>query len=121
MPRKKSSNPKCTVRGCKCEWIMVSKNRHQYCRKHMNEANALYNTYKGINAEAIITFADDKLEQSIILREKYARDYLDYEDKGAHLRYINVLKKVLSNELTERKEMYNKLMTEKFVEFAPVV
>ena len=87
----------------------------------MNEANTLYKTYKEINAEAIITFADDKLKQSILLREKYARDYLDYEDKGAHLRYINILKEVLSKELTERKEVYNKLMTEKFVEFEPVV
>lgn len=126
MPKRRRSvipnNARCTVRGCMCEWIMVSKNRHYYCHKHMNEANALYTTYKAINAEAIVTFEDDKLEQTILLREKYAREYLDYEDKGAHLKYINILKEVLSLDVCfeERKSRYNKLMSEYFTDFEPL-
>lgn len=86
----------------------------------MDEANALYVTYKTINAEALITFDDDKLEQSILLREKYSREYLDYVDKGAHLRYINILKNVMSTDKEFRKNTYNKLMSEQFTEFEPL-
>ncbi len=124
MPKKRrqtiSNNAKCTVIGCVCEWIMVSRNRHYYCKKHMDEANALYLTYKTINAEALITFDDDKLEQSILLREKYAREYLDYIDNGAHLRYINILKYVVSIDKYFRKNTYNNLMSEQFTEFEPL-
>jgi hypothetical protein len=125
MPKKRRqtipNNAKCTVIGCTCEWIMMSKNRHYYCKKHMDEANALYLTYKTINAEALIAFDDDKLEQSILLREKYAREYLDYVDKGAHLRYINVLKDVLLTDKEFRKDTYNKLMSEQFADFEAII
>lgn len=127
MPRRRTlvvpANVKCTVIGCTCEWIMVSKNRHYYCHKHMVEANTLYKTYKAINADAIITFDDDKLSQTITLREKYAREYLDYEDKGSHLKYVNILKEVLleNRGKEQRKEIYNKLMTKQFADFQPVV
>ena len=88
MPRRGSPHARCTVVGCRCEWIVVSKNRHQYCYEHMTEANALYNEYKAINAVALATFEDAALHQSIRLREEYARKFLDYEDTGAHWAYI---------------------------------
>jgi len=94
MPRRGSSDARCTVAGCRCEWIEVSKNRHLYCREHMLQANALYAEYKAVNATALATFADDALDQCIRLREEYARRFLDYEDMGAHRAYIGILKRV---------------------------
>jgi len=94
MPRRGSSDARCTVAGCRCEWIEVSKNRHLYCREHMLQANALYAEYKAANAAALATFADDALDQCIRLREEYARRFLDYEDMGAHRAYIGILKRV---------------------------
>lgn len=94
MPRRGSSDARCTVAGCRCEWIEVSKNRHLYCREHMLQANALYAEYKAVNATALATFADDALDQCIRLREEYARKFLDYEDTGAHRAYIGILKRV---------------------------
>ena len=94
MPRRGSSNVRCTVAGCTCEWIMVSKNRHLYCHEHMLQANALYAEYKAVNAVAVATFADDALDQAIALREEYARRFLDYEDTGAHRAYIGILRRV---------------------------
>ena len=94
MPRRGSSNVRCTVAGCRCEWVEVSKNRHLYCREHMLQANALYAEYKAANALALATFADDALDQAIALREEYARRFLDYEDMGAHRAYIGILRRV---------------------------
>jgi hypothetical protein len=56
----------------------------------MNQANALYKTYKEVCAKAIETFQDEPLDRGIELRQEYARKFLDYEDTGAHiLRYFN--------------------------------
>lgn len=96
MPRRGSSDARCTVAGCSCEWIVVSKNRHMYCNDHMLQANALYAEYKAANAVAVATFADDALDQTIALREQYARRFLDYEDTGAHRAYIGILRRVRS-------------------------
>jgi len=112
MPRRGSSDARCTVKGCDCEWIVVSKNRHQYCNDHMMEANELYATYKTVNAEAVTTFDNDALDKSIRLREEYARKFLDYEDTGAHSAYIRILKRVRSVEWNRRRMAYNRLMTE---------
>ena len=125
MPRRGSSDARCTVAGCRCEWIEVSKNRHLYCREHMLQANALYAEYKAVNATALATFADDALDQCIRLREEYARKFLDYEDTGAHRAYIGILKRVrlvasiaanaASNAASNaacRRAAYNRWMTE---------
>lgn len=96
MPRRGSSDARCTVAGCSCEWIVVSKNRHMYCNDHMLQANALYAQYKAANAVALATFADDALDQAIALRQEYARRFLDYEDTGAHRAYIGILQRVRS-------------------------
>ena len=112
MPRRGSSDARCTVKGCDCEWIVVSKNRHQYCNDHMTEANELYATYKTVNAEAVITFDNDALDKSIRLREEYAHKFLDYEDTGAHSAYIRILKRVRTIEWNRRRMAYNRLMTE---------
>lgn len=109
MPRRGSSNARCTVAGCSCEWIMVSKNRHLYCNDHMLQANALYTEYKAANALAVATFADDVLDKVIALREEYARKFLDYEDIGAHRAYINILKRVRALH-TNRRTAYNRWM-----------
>jgi len=111
MPRRGSPHARCTVVGCRCEWIVVSKNRHQYCHEHMTEANALYNENKAINAVALATFEDAALHQSIRLREEYARKFLDYEDTGAHWAYICILKRVATHELTRRRALYNHMMS----------
>ena len=111
MPRQRSPNIRCTVAGCACEWVVVSKNRHLYCDDHMTQANALYNEYKAINAVAVATFADDALDQSIRLREEYARKFLDYEDTGAHRAYIGILKRVRALD-GDRRAAYNRWMTE---------
>jgi hypothetical protein len=112
MPRRGSSDARCTVAGCRCEWIEVSKNRHLYCREHMLQANALYAEYKAANAAALATFADDALDQCIRLREEYARRFLDYEDTGAHQAYIGILKRVRSTCAACRRAAYNRWMTE---------
>lgn len=96
MPRRGSSDARCTVAGCSCEWIVVSKNRHLYCNDHMLQANALYAQYKAANAVALDTFADDALDKAIALRQEYARRFLDYEDTGAHSAYIGILQRVRS-------------------------
>ena len=96
MPRRGSSDARCTVAGCSCEWIVVSKNRHMYCNDHMLQANALYAQYKAANAVALATFSDDALDQAIALRQEYARRFLDYEDTGAHSAYIGILQRVRS-------------------------
>lgn len=96
MPRRGSSDARCTVAGCSCEWIVVSKNRHMYCNDHMLQANALYAQYKAANAVALDTFADDALDKAIALRQEYARRFLDYEDTGAHSAYIAILQRVRS-------------------------
>ena len=113
MPRRGSSHARCTVIGCRCEWIVVSKNRHQYCNDHMLQANALYAEYKAVNAVAVATFADDALDQAIALREEYARKFLDYEDTGAHRAYIGILRRVRSIAVVyRRRAAYNRWMTE---------
>ena len=112
MPRRGSSNAKCTAAGCSCEWIVVSKNRHMYCNDHMLQANALYAEYKAANAVALATFADDALDQTIALREQYARKFLDYEDMGAHRAYIGILRRVRSIYGAYRRTAYNRWMTE---------
>jgi len=114
MPRRRSPDIRCTVVGCGCEWVVVSKNRHLYCDHHMQQANALYNEYKAINAVAVATFADDALDQSIRLREEYARKFLDYEDTGAHQAYISILRRVraLGGGGRNRRAAYNRWMTE---------
>jgi hypothetical protein len=117
MPRRGSSNAKCTAAGCSCEWIVVSKNRHMYCNDHMLQANALYAEYKAANAVALATFADDALDQTIALREQYARKFLDYEDTGAHRAYIGILRRVRSIAVASiayacRRTAYNRWMTE---------
>ena len=99
MPRRGSSDARCTVAGCSCEWIVVSKNRHMYCSDHMLQANALYAKYKAANAVALDTFADDALDQAIALRQEYARRFLDYEDTGAHRAYIGILQRVRALDL----------------------
>lgn len=109
MPRRGSSNARCTAAGCSCEWIMVSKNRHLYCNDHMLQANALYAEYKAANALAVATFADDALDKVIALREEYARKFLDYEDMGAHRAYINILKRVRALH-NNRRTAYNRWM-----------
>jgi len=111
MPRRGSPHARCTVVGCRCEWIVVSKNRHQYCHEHMTEANALYNDYKAVNAVALATFEDAALDRSIRLREEYARKFLDYEDTGAHSAYIGILKRVLTTANAGRRALYNRLMS----------
>lgn len=127
MPRRGSPHARCTVVGCRCEWIVVSKNRHQYCHEHMTEANALHSEYKAINAVAVATFEDAALDHSIRLREEYARKFLDYEDTGAHRAYIGILKRVLAVNAKacrrvafRRRALYNHLMTnsEYFSDFA---
>ena len=119
MPRRGSPHARCTVVGCRCEWIVVSKNRHQYCHEHMTEANALYSEYKAVNAVALTTFEDAALDRSIRLREEYARKFLDYEDTGAHRAYIGILKRVLAahahakdccQRVAFRRALYNRLM-----------
>jgi len=87
----------------------------------MTQANALYNEYKAINAVAVATFADDALDQSIRLREEYARKFLDYEDTGAHRAYIGILKRVRALD-GDRRAAYNRWMTESvyFSNFAKV-
>ena len=112
MPRRGSSDARCTVAGCSCEWIVVSKNRHMYCNDHMLQANALYAEYKAANAVALATFADDALDQTIALREQYARKFLDYEDMGAHRAYIGILRRVRSIYGAYRRTAYNRWMTE---------
>jgi hypothetical protein len=114
MPRRGSSDARCTVAGCSCEWIVVSKNRHMYCNDHMLQANALYAEYKAANAVALATFADDALDQTIALREQYARKFLDYEDMGAHRAYIGILRRVRSiyGAYACRRTAYNRWMTE---------
>jgi len=112
MPRRRSPDIRCTVAGCACEWVVVSKNRHLYCDDHMTQANALYNEYKAANAVALATFADDALDQSIRLREEYARKFLDYEDTGAHRAYIGILQRVRALPLNRRCAAYNRWMTE---------
>ena len=112
MPRRGSSKARCTVVGCCCEWIVVSKNRHQYCHEHMLQANDLYNEYKAINALALATFEDDALDQSIRLREEYARKFLDYEDTGAHRAYIGILKCVRTVKQGVRSAAYNRFMAD---------
>ena len=123
MPRRGSPHARCTVVGCRCEWIVVSKNRHQYCHEHMLQANALYNEYKAVNAVAVATFEDAALDKSIRLREEYARKFLDYEDTGAHRAYIGILKRVACCRVTCRRALYNRLMTncEYFSDFVCVV
>ena len=113
MPRRGSPHARCTVVGCRCEWIVVSKNRHLYCHEHMTEANALYSEYKAANAVALATFEDAALDRSIRLREEYARKFLDYEDTGAHSAYIGILKRVLTtaNAGHRRRALYNRLMS----------
>ena len=121
MPRRGSPHARCTVIGCRCEWIVVSKNRHQYCHEHMTEANALYSEYKATNAVALATFEDAALDRSIRLREEYARTFLDYEDTGAHRAYIGILKRVLAahahakaccrQRVAVRRALYNRLMS----------
>jgi len=111
MPRRRSPNIRCTVPGCGCEWIVVSRNRHLYCNDHMLQANALYNEYKAINAVALETFADDALDQSVRLREEYARKFLDYDDAGAHRAYIVILKRVRALK-GNRRDAYNRWMSE---------
>ena len=79
----------------------------------MTQANALYNEYKAINAVAVATFADDALDQSIRLRQEYARKFLDYEDNGAHRAYIGILTRVRAlDDNRRRRGAYNRLMTE---------
>jgi len=78
----------------------------------MQQANALYNEYKAINAIALETFSDDALDQSIRLREEYARKFLDYEDTGAHQAYISILKRVRALGSRSRRAAYNRWMTE---------
>ncbi len=114
MPRRGSPDAKCTVVGCECEWIMVSKNRHLYCEEHMNQANALYKTYKEVCAQAIETFQDEPLDRGIELRQEYARKFLDYEDTGAHSAYITILQRVraLDSNPGLRRRMYNRWMTQ---------
>jgi len=113
MPRRGSPAARCTVIGCRCEWIVVSKNRHMYCNEHMLQANTLYAEYKAVNAVAVATFADDALDQSIRLREEYARKFLDYEDTGAHRAYIGILRRVRSIiAVVYRRTAYNRWMTE---------
>ena len=112
MPRRGSSHVRCTVAGCACEWIVVSKNRHMYCNDHLLQANALYAEYKAVNAVAVATFADDALDQAIALREEYARKFLDYEDTGAHRAYIGILRRVRSTAAAYRRTAYNRWMTE---------
>jgi len=111
MPRRTSPDIRCTVPECSCEWVVVSKNRHMYCSEHMQQANALYNEYKAANAVALETFADDALDQSIHLREEYARRFLDYVDTGAHQAYISILKRVRALG-SGRRAAYNRWMTE---------
>ncbi len=114
MPRRGSPHARCTVVGCRCEWIVVSKNRHLYCHEHMTEANALYSEYKAANAVALATFEDAALDRSIRLREEYARKFLDYEDTGAHSAYIGILKRVLTTANAgghRRRALYNRLMS----------
>ena len=113
MPRRGSPHARCTVVGCRCEWIVVSKNRHLYCHEHMTEANALYNEYKAANAVALATFEDAALDRSIRLREEYARKFLDYEDTGAHRAYIGILKRVKEacQRVAVRRAEYNRLMS----------
>ena len=112
MPRRGSPDSRCTVKGCNCEWIVVSKNRHQYCHDHMLQANELYNTYKAVNTRAVSTFEDDSLDESIRLREEYARRFLDYEDTGAHQTYIGILKRVRALDWVRRRPAYNRWMTQ---------
>lgn len=120
MPRRGSSDIRCTVPGCACEWVVVSKNRHTYCDVHMQQANALYMEYKAANAVALETFADDALDRTIALREEYARRFLDYEDMGAHRAYIGILRRVRSIAVPSiaviayacRRTAYNRWMTE---------
>jgi hypothetical protein len=78
----------------------------------MLQANALYAEYKAANAVALATFADDALDQTIALREQYARRFLDYEDMGAHRAYIDILKRVRSIGAYHRRTAYNRWMTE---------
>jgi hypothetical protein len=103
MPRRGSSDARCTVAGCSCEWIVVSKNRHLYCNDHMLQANALYAQYKAVNAVALSTFADDALDQAIALRQEYARRFLDYEDTG-------VLAASVAASAAYRRTAYNRWM-----------
>jgi hypothetical protein len=83
-----------------------------YCNDHMLQANALYAEYKAANAVALATFADDALDQTIALREQYARKFLDYEDMGAHRAYIGILRRVRSIYGAYRRTAYNRWMTE---------
>jgi hypothetical protein len=85
-----------------------------YCNEHMLQANALYAEYKAVNTVAVATFADDALDQSIRLREEYARKFLDYEDTGAHRAYIGILRRVRSiiAVVYRRRAAYNRWMTE---------
>ena len=133
MPRRGSSHARCTVAGCSCEWIVVSKNRHLYCNDHMLQANALYAQYKAANAVALATFADDALDQAIALRQEYARRFLDYEDTGAHRAYIGILQRVRALDLKNadisaacaayRRTAYNRWMMDSayFSDFKRVV
>jgi hypothetical protein len=77
----------------------------------MLQANALYAEYKAANAVAVATFADDALDQTIALREQYARRFLDYEDTGAHRAYIGILRRVRSIAY-HRRTAYNRWMTD---------
>lgn len=105
---------KCTVIGCTSEWITMSRNRHTFCEEHMIEANNLYHMYKSANKEALITFSDEKLKETIDLRKKYSKEFLDYEDNGSHKLYINVLTCVLSQPQQKRERCYMSLMRKHF-------
>ena len=78
----------------------------------MLQANELYNTYKAVNTRAVSTFEDDSLDESIRLREEYARRFLDYEDTGAHQTYIGILKRVRALDWVRRRPAYNRWMTQ---------
>ena len=112
MPRRGSPNVRCTVPGCDCEWVVVSKTRHMFCETHLAQANELYRKYKEVNAEALVSFSDETLDKSIELREEYARRFLDFEDTGAHNAYISILKKVRGVANHQRRFNYNRWMTE---------
>lgn len=119
MPRQGSPNVRCTVPGCQCEWVIVSKTRHMFCETHLAQANEFYRKYKEVNTEALISFSDEALDKSIELREEYARQFLDFEDTGAHSAYISILKKVRQvaksgskNSSSQRRICYNQWMTE---------
>ncbi len=103
----KSGRTKCSVPGCRHDWMVASVRRLAFCELHYDQSSQAYNEYKIATKQALVTFTEDDLKHAATLRTNFTNTFTKGEpDHCAHTQFVKLLIDLLKHPQEERKKAF---------------